>query len=218
MTKHIFSTRNLLILILFLAFYSKGLSQDSLTSEEPTIMYADFFLGSAKLGGEDGVVFGAELCHQYKNRLLTARITVNPRKTIDGRILWIFNNVSERRVDIETAFLYGFREIEKGASWNASVGLSFNRYTKRNYPQNSPEIVTAYSYVGLPYEFSFKLFKAKKRRYWMVIPLGPIPIPFPVGKPTVFGRGVGFKFFGNLSKRSYFAFGISYGWGVHRKY
>jgi hypothetical protein len=95
----------------------------------------------------------------------------------------------------ETAFLYGFREVEKGGAWNASVGISINQHVKTDYTQNEPQVVSNHYYIGLPYEFSAKLFKAKKDN---------------------FGGSIGFKCFGNFSKRSYYGFAISYGLGIHR--
>ena len=212
MTKYLFSTRYILF-ILILFSYNLGFSQDSLSSKTKksnSIVYGEFFFGPSTIKGEDTFSWGLGLSYQYKKNIFTLRHTENLPA------LFVFNNVSEREKDTELAFLYGLRKIDQWASYNVSFGLSINKYTRIDEAQPY-DLETTYNYVGLPYDISFKFFKAKKRRYWLIFP-AYLPIIFPVGKPIAFGRSLGFKFFGNLSERSYFGFGVSYGFGWHRKY
>ena len=61
MTKHLFSIHYILF-TLFLLSSNLGFSQDSLTTKSsPSIIYGDFFLGGANLGGEGGFVYGIEV-------------------------------------------------------------------------------------------------------------------------------------------------------------
>lgn len=216
MTKPLFLLRyGVFILILFSC--TLGFSQDSLVVKKSSpILYVEGFLGIGNLKGDIGGFYGFGLNYQYKNNFFSLRFTENYRRTVSSRVLLIFSNVTERRTDTEFAFLYGIRKVEKGSSWNASAGISINQYIQRNYDQFDNQYITAYPYVGLAYEFTIRLFKAKKKRYNIYI--YPIPIPIPVGKPTGFGRSIGFKFFGNASRRGFFGIGISYGLGVHKKY
>ncbi len=55
------------------------------------------------------------------------------------------------------------------------------------------------------------MFKGKKRQYRLYKII-------PVGRKTSFGRNVGFKIIGNISKNSFIGVGINCGLGIHKKY
>lgn len=110
----------------------------------------------------------------------------------------------------EYALLYGKRWINKGQSMSLSLGVSYNKYKDDfDFTINRHNLIT--NHFGLPFEANIKWFKGKKKRFRLLelIPLNP---------PTGFGRGIGFKFFGNLSRKSYVGLGIVYSLGYHREY
>ena len=111
----------------------------------------------------------------------------------------------------EISLLYGKRFIKDGHSWSFSGGVSANYalYKRRvdGVNQRASE-----AFVGFPLEINIKWFKKKKKRFraWYGI--------VPIGKPTAFGRSLGFKLYGNLGKLSYIGIGLNYGFGWHKKY
>lgn len=160
------------------------------TQNKEPIVFGELNIGSAfQINGEWGYHIGGTLNYQHKRHLFSVRYLQN--------------------IDTETGLLYGQRWIYNGSSISLSAGMSLNHKTEKVIDGNNQKIIN--NYLGLPYELSFKWFKSKKKRY-------RIYELFPVGRPTSFGRSLGFKLLGNLSKNSFIGFGIVYGFGIHKKY
>jgi hypothetical protein len=179
--------------------------QDSLKIIENPIVFGDLLLGYANTGKSAGTL-GLHISYQSKNDLFTFRFL----RTISvAKIEWfyIFPVSTVSNTNIEYAALYGKRFVEDGLSYHFSGGVSYNINEDVNR-----DLKTKDTFVGIPIALGMSFFKAKKRRLRVFYGL------IPVGKPTSFGRSIGFKIYGNIAKRSYVGLGLTFGLGWHKIY
>lgn len=174
------------------------------------IVYAEIF-GGYSGGSSSGWTGGLELNYQVKNNLLTGRYIglTNLKHTSNLFIIPIYIDIENLN---EYALLYGKRYIYNNHSISFSSGVS---YLDRNFLVNTDYNNPVYEYqksIGFPFEFDIKWFKRKRERFRIVYGL------IPVGKPTSFGRSIGFKFYGDISKTTFVGLGITLGLGWHKKY
>jgi hypothetical protein len=187
---------------------------DSLLQTNP-IIFAEIF--GAVGGGTYGsaLMLGYTLNYQLnRNDLLTFRSTaIAVGKREDVVIGYVaFPAFLSKEVLDEYAFMYGKRWIDESFSVSISSGFTYvNRYyyekTEGTYEKFHDD------YIGLPFDVSVKWFKSKKSRfraYYGIIPIGK--------RKVAFGRSFGFKLTGTVARSSYFGIGISYGFGVHKRY
>jgi len=180
--------------------------QDSIGEKSNSIFFADLGLGysNGTLNGLTGVL---SLNYQKKNNLFTFRhLEIIKYDNIDFFII-IPYNVETRRIR-EYAVLYGKRYIEDGTSYHFSGGFSYNTYQQRK----ENDIIASESFIGFPIEAGISWFKDKKERFRILYGL------IPVGKPTSFGRAIGFKLYANIARRSYVGIGVTFGLGWHKVY
>ncbi|RZK05528.1 MAG: hypothetical protein EOO46_15830 [Flavobacterium sp.] len=205
-----------LVVLLFFCLHTFGQEIkeiDSVSKNNP-ILFTEVFGGGG--GSSNGGVWlwGLNLNYQFnKKDLLTARYSGIAVGKKENLMLGPFTAIPvfvRKETQQEFALLYGKRWIDDNFSWSVSTGIShtFRDYYQEDYAQRLND-----NYLGVPFEFSIKWFKSEKSRfrayYWLI----------PIGKRKVsFGRSFGFKFTGNVAKTSYFGFGISYGYGWHKKY
>jgi hypothetical protein len=175
------------------------------------VLYYEGLLGHS-WGESGGFSLGAQLNYQTNKNLFTLRYNATIRMHWEISNPFVPIPIARAVSDLEEySFLYGFRFIHDGISFSPSVGLSHNvlsRYLKDENLQNYTEIS---KYLGVPYEINVKFFKNQKQRYRLYHII-------PVGKPTAFGKSIGFKIFGNFSKTRYGGFGVTYGYGYHKVY
>lgn len=188
---------------------------DSLSTTNP-ILFAEIFGGGG--GSNNGGVWlwGLNLNYQFnKKDVLTARysgLAVGKRENVMLGPFAAIPVFVRRESQEEFALLYGKRWIDGNFSVTISTGIS---YVERDYYQETEDYYEKLreDYFGVPFEVSIKWFKSKKSRfraYYGIIPIGK--------KKVSFGRSFGFKFTGNIAKTTYLGFGISYGFGWHKKY
>jgi len=203
-----------IILILIVFFSLQMYSQEKLENNEP-IIFGEFLLGAAsEINGNEGLLLGGALKYQLKSNLLTVRYLAFIQFESDLILLSPFIPIPIIREKInhkEIGILYGKRWIYEGSSLSFSGGISLNNYLNKMTNENNEIINIKNNYIGFPFEVNFKWFKSTKKRYRI---FGIIP----VGKPTSFGRNLGFKLVGNISKKSFVGLGLVYGFGVHKKY
>lgn len=195
-------------IVIFLVIFSSIKAQenlDSLNTKPNPIIFGDFSLGYSK-GFVKGFTVGGSVNYQKKNNLFTFRtLQVINIKKIDFFLIFPYNIESETMT--EYSLLYGKRYIEEGFSYHFSGGISFATYDK-NFENDK----LALNYFGFPVEVGVSWFKNKKRRFRVLYGL------IPVGKPTSFGRSIGFKLHANITKRSYVGLGLTFGLGWHKIY
>ena len=195
-------------LVIFLVIISSIKAQenlDSLNTKPNPIIFGDFSLGYSN-GFVKGFTVGGSVNYQKKNNLFTFRtLQVINIKKIDFFLIFPYNIESETMT--EYSLLYGKRYIEEGFSYHFSGGISFATYDK-NFENDN----LALNYFGFPVEVGVSWFKNKKRRFRVLYGL------IPVGKPTSFGRSIGFKLHANIAKRSYVGLGLTFGLGWHKIY
>ena len=187
-----------------------GFSQDSLKTNP--VIFMEGYIGRSVLAAR-GWNIGLSLNYQFKRNLITLRTTT----IADRRYIGM-----ERKSDFflslpdlqnaydDYAILYGSRFVKEGHSLSASFGLSYNQWTHFERIRGKTQKFDS-SYIGIPYEFTIKWFKKDKERYRIY---GLIP----VGKPTALGHSYGLKLYGNISKNSFVALGVSSSIGYHKKY
>lgn len=200
--------KNTVIFIFFLLSFlsiNGQEKQDSISLQETPLAFGDFSFGYTN-GSIKGYSFGANVYYQDKNDLFTFR-TLTTVDVQEVKWLLFFPVLTESNITNEYSLLYGKRYIKGGFSYHFSGGVSYN-FTK--IINNG--IKTKDSYIGLPLEVGFRFFKSKKKRFGVLFGL------IPVGKPTSFGRSIGFKLYANVSKSSYFGFGLTFGLGMHKVY
>lgn len=175
--------------------------KDSIPKSNP-IVYVDLQLG---IGRADKIALATSNSINYQSgkNLYTARFTSMER--VDD---WFFIFPITGTSTTEIGLLYGKRYIDHGESFSFSAGLS--QVTRSQSFVNQPRVTE--SYFGVPFELNYMFFNAKRAQYRIIYGL------FPIGKPTAFGRSIGFKIFGNISKNSFFGFGVSTSIGWHKKY
>ena len=197
-----------ILLVIFLLVFSSVKAQeniDSLSLKPNPIVFGDFSLGYSN-GFVKGFTVGGSINYQKRNNLFTFRAlqVINIRK-IDFFLIFPINIESETMT--EYSLLYGKRYIEEGFSYHFSGGISYASYDKSFENDN-----LTIDYVGFPIEAGISWFKNKKKRFRVLYGL------IPVGKPTSFGRSIGFKLHANIAKRSYVGLGLTFGLGWHKIY
>lgn len=201
------------IFILLYSFF--GFAQQDSTQvkrKSNPILYGDFLIGGSG-GKATGITFGFDLNYQINKDLITFRsiYILDKNKEVGFEAILIFPIFHGGDSMNEFALLYGKRYVFDGSALSISVGVSTN-LIKKKIVQNDENITFRDSYVGIPFEVNFNIFKKEKRRFRIVYGL------IPVGKPTAFGRSIGIKFFGNIGEFNYFGLGINTGLGWHKKY
>jgi len=200
----------LLFFVCLQAFGQEITEIDSVSKNNP-ILFSEAYFGG---GGSDSgglLILGLNLNYQFnKADLLTARYSGLAGGRNYYHLFFPFFVRGESRE--EFAFLYGKRWVDDNFSWSVSTGVS---YTYREYHQKNEGYVEKLNedYYGVPFEFSIKWFKGEKSRfraYYGLIPIGK--------KKVSFGRSVGFKLIGNISKNNYAGVAFTYGFGWHKNY
>jgi len=176
------------------------------------IIYVDGIFGYAG-GHAKGWTVGGSFNIQNKKDLFSFRVlSVNEIDTDNlASIAIILPLIFESNTSDEYAILYGRRFLFNDHSLSFSLGAST---THRQYKikLDDKKLNLVDDYIGIPFEVTMRWFKPTKTRYRAVYGL------VPVGKPTGFGRSFAFKLFGSISERSFIGFGISVGFGFHKKY
>lgn len=173
------------------------------------IVFADLIIGYSN-GSSKGMTGGASINYQTKNNLFTYRFIEVSEIRYEGILIFIPILTTVETIK-ENAFLFGKRIVEDNMSYSYSVGIS---YVEREFLVDSSNNVLRYDSsenIGLPFEFNIKWFNSKKERY-------RIYQLIPVGNPTSFANSIGFKFYGSISKTSFFGVGITFGLGWHKNY
>jgi len=198
--------------IIFIIFLTLNIYSQEESKKSAPIIFGEYTFGIGReINAYGGFFSGGELNYQFKNKLFTLRYIDYMLLKSDMLFVTPFTPlpfIKEKINNKEIGLLYGKRWIYDGSSISFSGGLSLNYHLNRS---TNEQFNIKDNYVGFPFEFNIKWFKSKKKRYRIY---GIIPI----GKPTSFGRNFGFKFVGNISKHSFVAFGIVYGFGIHKKY
>lgn len=199
----------------FVFCFFLGHSQDSIAIRKSNpILFSEGYLGYAG-GSSNGFALGAGLNYQfYKKDLLTLRVTalLGNRMRYAAAEVAPFPDFVRQEVLEEYALLYGKRYIFDNFSLSFSGGISL---TNRRFYEETTEFYQLNSdrMVGFPFEVNIKWFKSEKDRFRAYYGL------IPIGKRKVsFGRSIGFKLIGNVSKTNYTGIGITYGFGFHKKY
>ena len=195
----------MLFMITFLSIKAQE-KQDSIVKKPNPIVFGDLSLGYGN-GSLKGLMGGVSLNYQSKNNLLTLRhLEIFRFDNIDFFLIFPYN--IESRSLKEYSILYGKRYLEEGTAYHFSGGFSYNTYQQKK----DNEIIAGESFVGFPMEAGISWFKNKKKRFRVFYGL------IPVGKPTSFGRSIGFKIHANIARRSYVGMGLTFGLGWHKKY
>lgn len=197
-----------LLIIAFVSLQFPAICQD--TKKENPIIFFDEFVGGA-FGNAGGLAAGLGLNYQVDRHLITARILGTVKFGADFLDPWIPLPIFNVKNSMgKVALLYGLREIEDNYAYSFSLGVSYNGYFQ-NYDKYVDNTIN-YDYFGVPFEANIKWFKREKKPYRIIYGL------IPIGPPTGFGRSIGFKIFGNISKQSYVGAGLSFGLGFHKVY
>ena len=205
--------KNYLTLFLLLI----GLTLSSQNNANSTKLKTAPILYTSILGGwsggheVEGLTLSVDLNYQINKDLFTFRTLHIAEKNNDVNffeallIIPIFSGGDSVN---EYALLYGKRFIFNSSALSFSAGISSNliKYT------NNTSIKVRDTYVGIPWEVNWHLFKGRKKRFRLLYGI------IPVGKPTSFGRNIGVKLYGNIGKFNYIGIGITSGIGWHKKY
>lgn len=195
-----------LVLILFI-------SHSVCSQQKPNpIVFSEIF-GGYSGGSSQGWTGGLGLNFQHKKDLFTLRylgLVDLKSEYVSTSPFTVFPVISKEENINEIAVLYGKRYVFENKSLSFSIGISS---LKREYYTVSEDIksLNRDAYAGFPFEFNIKWFHANKERYRIY---GFIP----VGKPISFGRSIGFKIAGNISKTNFVGLSLSYGFGLHKVY
>lgn len=208
-----------LILLLFLT--SNIFAQDSIVNVNDTntnrVVFSELY-GGLGAGGNGLTIFGgANLNYQYgKDNLLTFRYTGFGSYKRDYFVVGFlpFPILVRSEGINEYALLYGKRYINGSQSLGFSAGIALNDRTFYQFSSglNNYNQISQINF-GIPFELNIKWFKPRKQRfraYYGIIPIGK--------REVSFGRSFGFKLIGNVSKSTSIGFGITYGFGWHKKY
>ena len=203
-----------LLLICTLCCALFGYAQDTPNVEDNSnpILFLESIFGYAG-GSAHGPTIGAELNYQQRKNVFSLRYIYQTRFNFDFAILGLvgFPIITNDLNINEISALYGYRTIKDGHSWSFSGGVSANIATYKT--KNDGVISKDYeTFAGFPFEINIKWFKKEKKRFRAYYGL------IPIGKPTSFGRSLGFKFYGNIGKVSYVGVGLNYGFGWHKVY
>lgn len=174
------------------------------------IVYSEMF-GGYSLGSSEGWTGGLNINYQTKNNLITGRYLGLTKLKHIGDFFIFPAYVTVESIN-EFAVLYGKRFVHKGHSLSYSAGIAYiDREFMINHDYNNIVYDNQQS-VGFPFEINIKWFKSKKERFRVMYGL------IPIGKPTSFGRSIGFKFYGDISKTTFVGLGLTYGLGWHKNY
>jgi hypothetical protein len=202
-------SKNKVLMSFFLMIFLSAktqVKQDSIFKKPNPIVFGDLSLGYGN-GSLLGLMGGVSLNYQTKSNLFTFRhLEIFRFDNIDFFLLIPFN--IESRSIREYSLLYGKRYIEDGTSYHFSGGFSYNTYQERR----DNALIAHESFVGFPLEAGISWFKDKKQKYRVFYGL------IPVGKPTSFGKSIGFKLHANIARRTYVGIGLTIGMGWHKVY
>ena len=176
-------------------------------SKKNPIVYLEFFGGHA-WGDAGGFSLGTALNYQVNQHFFTVQYDGNVIIRPGNRFYFLIPDYVEKSSLEEIALLYGQRFIKGGKAYSFSAGISYNKF-RMLAPDKITHITT--QTIGFPFQANIKWFQSKKERfriYWLI----------PIGKPIGYGTGIGFKLYGNLSKKSYVALGIVFSGGWHKRY
>ncbi|WP_299670482.1 hypothetical protein [uncultured Polaribacter sp.] len=176
---------------------------DTLRIKSNPVFFAGMNLGFVN-GNLTGLNASFDLNYQSNNNLLTFKYNA----ILDIEEFGFLYFIPTADINSETeefSILFGKRYIEDGFSYHFSGGISYSI-------TEGQQADLTYSYTGFPLEIGISWFKSKKERFRILYGL------IPVGKPTAFGRSIGFKLYGNVSKKSYIGIGLNFGLGWHKKY
>lgn len=192
--------------------FSQDGNQTNSTEKNTPILFAEMIIGWAG-GSASGPTIGTTVNYQKEKHLFSVRYINQIDFSFDVVPIGFvpFPVLSEELRLNEFSALYGRRNYKEGRSFSYSAGISFNHASYRAFEGNI-DFKQNETFFGFPFELNLKWFKAKRKRfraYYGII---------PIGKPTSFGRSVGFKFYGNIGKFTYVGVGINYGFGWHKKY
>ena len=176
--------------------------QDSLRVDTNHIFFTGINLGYVT-GGLKGLNVSFDINYQLKNNLVTFKFATIMDTKIG--ILLILPFVKVNSLTDQFSFSYGKRYVIAGFSYHFSGGISYNS-------TNNRRIDKRYNYYGFPIEIGTNWFYSKKKRFRVLYGL------IPLGKPTGFGRSLGFKLYANIAKKSYVGLGLNFGLGWHKKY
>jgi hypothetical protein len=214
--------RYLLLIVIFpLIGFSQSEITDSLSIEKSNpIIFGEYLSGVGK-GNSAGIYVGGSLNYQHQKHLFTLRYILfegfenSKVKDRDLSYLFIFPAYPNVEKINDYSVLYGNRYINGGLSYSWSAGLGIVNHQQKHYIEELDKYSgwENQTNIGVPIELSIKWFKSEKKRFRA--PCGLIPI---TRNKVAFGRSIGFKFIGNISKNSYFGLGISYGFGTHKDY
>lgn len=170
------------------------------------IIFADIGLGITN-GYLRGLTGTFSLNYQTKNNLFTFKsLELVQKDSVDFFIIFPVN-IELSKIN-EYSFLYGKRYIEDGYSYHFSGGVSYNIYKQIK----NDTVLSRESFWGFPLEFGISWFKSKKKKIGLLYGL------IPVGKPTSFGRSIGFKLHVNIAKKTYVGLALNYSLGWHKVY
>jgi len=212
-----------LFIVFLIPFVVKGQIKENdslkLDTSNP-IIFGEMLMG---VGSSEnfGFVLGASLNYQRQKHLYTIRYTgfdaLELSKIKSGSIshLLIFPAYVDVEKINEYSFLYGRRHIYDNVSFSYSSGIGIAYRQERQYIEDLDKYSDWISETnfGIPIELNIKWFKSRKQR--LRIPYGLIPVG---NKKIAFGRSIGFKLFGHISKNSYVGLGLTWGFGIHKDY
>ena len=172
------------------------------SSPSNPILYFEIPVGIAKQEGRS-LLLGAELNYQVQKNLFSIRYL----GLFEFKSFFLFIPLNVKTTN-EYALLFGKRYINQGEAFSFSGGISI-----LNEQGNIGDLqYNTGNYFGFPVEVNYTFFNNEKERYRIIYGL------IPIGKPTAFGRSIGFKLVGNISKSSFIGFGLNLGFGWHKKY
>ncbi len=197
-----------LLILLSFCFALNAIGQSA--QKQNPVVFADVSFGHT-WGGAGGFTGNGSLNFQTAQSLFTARYVGTTRMEASILFSFIPLPVFEDKSSLEEfSLLYGRRFVKTASAYSFSLGLSYS--TLRETISNTfPKQTKTTAVFGVPFEANIKWFKPTKEPYRIY---GIIP----VGKPTAFGRSIGFKLLGTFSQNSYAGLAVSYGLGYHKKY
>jgi len=181
---------------------------DSISKQNP-ILFAEIAIGysNGAVKGNTGVF---TLNYQEGKHLFSYRFLEIVEYDYAGSFLFIPEYVLIDQVR-ENSLLYGRRIIDGNTSYSYSAGIGV---VSRKFLADETSEVQIYNsdvFVSFPFELNIKWFNSKKMKY-------RIYELIPIGQPTSFANSIGFKFFGNVSKKSFIGIGLTIGLGWHKIY
>lgn len=180
-------------------------------SKANPVIFSELLIGHSE-GKTGGFTGGAALNYQKDKSLLTARFLATVKLKLSFLNPFIPIPAIDQKSDLEEfSLLYGRRFIKDSKAFSFSLGPSYNIFTEVLIDSGFRRYEKISKYPGASFEANIKWFKKEKNRYRIY---GLIP----VGKPTGFGNGIGFKISGSLARESYAGIGITFGFGFHKIY